>query len=36
MIGKYKDQDVYDEAKDTPIDKFKKSVKKFKLEIKLD
>jgi hypothetical protein len=35
MIEKYKDQDIYD-AGDTSEIKFKNSVKKFKLEMKLD
>ena len=36
MIDKYKDKDVYDTAADSEEIKFKKSVKKFKLEMKLD
>jgi hypothetical protein len=36
MIEKYKDKDVYDTAADSEEIKYKKSVKKFKLEMKLD
>ena len=36
MIEKYKDKEVYDAVADSEKIKFTKSVKKFKLEMKLD